>query len=209
MAVSRRLRFEILRRDDHTCRYCGASAPDVPLTVDHVKPVALGGSDAADNLVTACRDCNTGKASVAPDSSIVANVADDALRWARAMDASAAALRRERSAVEQATREVDDAWVVWGLGEDRTPLPRPQGWIDSVERFFTAGVPVGEMVRFVGVAMRKAVHEHGNPRPIGHDQIWRYFCGCCWRTLDDMAERAAEIVAAELDHDEWMASHGT
>ncbi|MEJ7724319.1 MAG: hypothetical protein WKF64_08445 [Ilumatobacteraceae bacterium] len=34
--ISRRLRFEILRRDGHTCRYCGARAPDVPLTVDHV-----------------------------------------------------------------------------------------------------------------------------------------------------------------------------
>jgi 5-methylcytosine-specific restriction endonuclease McrA len=32
--IPRRLRFEILRRDGHTCRYCGAQAPDVPLTVD-------------------------------------------------------------------------------------------------------------------------------------------------------------------------------
>ena len=30
MAVSKRLRYEILRRDNHTCRYCGASAPDAP-----------------------------------------------------------------------------------------------------------------------------------------------------------------------------------
>lgn len=36
MAVSKRLRYEILRRGNHTCRYCGASAPDVPLRVDHV-----------------------------------------------------------------------------------------------------------------------------------------------------------------------------
>lgn len=39
MAVSKRTRFEVLRRDDHTCRYCGQSAPDVKLTVDHVLPV--------------------------------------------------------------------------------------------------------------------------------------------------------------------------
>jgi 5-methylcytosine-specific restriction endonuclease McrA len=29
--VSRRLRLEVLRRDGHTCRYCGAQAPDVKL----------------------------------------------------------------------------------------------------------------------------------------------------------------------------------
>ena len=32
MAVSKRLRFEILRRDNHACRYCGQMAPDVKLT---------------------------------------------------------------------------------------------------------------------------------------------------------------------------------
>ncbi|WP_075737496.1 HNH endonuclease [Streptomyces acidiscabies] len=63
MAVSKRLRYEILRRDNHTCRYCGASAPDVPLRVDHVTPVALGGTDTPDNLVAACEPCNSGKSS--------------------------------------------------------------------------------------------------------------------------------------------------
>ena len=39
MAVSKRTRYEVLRRDNHACRYCGASAPDAKLTVDHVLPV--------------------------------------------------------------------------------------------------------------------------------------------------------------------------
>lgn len=63
MAVSKRLRYEVLRRDSHTCRYCGASAPDVLLRVDHVTPVALGGTDTPENLVTACDPCNSGKSS--------------------------------------------------------------------------------------------------------------------------------------------------
>lgn len=58
MALSKRVRFEILKRDDHACHYCGATAPDVVLHVDHVVPVALGGSDNPDNLVTACQGCN-------------------------------------------------------------------------------------------------------------------------------------------------------
>jgi hypothetical protein len=63
MAVSKRLRYEILRRDRYTCRYCGASAPDAPLRVDHVTPVALGGTNHPSNLVAACEPCNSGKTS--------------------------------------------------------------------------------------------------------------------------------------------------
>jgi hypothetical protein len=35
MAVSKRLRHEVFRRDNHTCLYCGHSAPDVKITIDH------------------------------------------------------------------------------------------------------------------------------------------------------------------------------
>lgn len=60
--MSQRLRFAVLTRDGFKCRYCGAPAPDVRLTVDHVIPVAKGGTDDMDNLVAACEDCNGGKA---------------------------------------------------------------------------------------------------------------------------------------------------
>lgn len=59
---SARLRFLILERDDFTCRYCGRRAPDVELHVDHAIAIIDGGSDHEDNLVTACQDCNLGKA---------------------------------------------------------------------------------------------------------------------------------------------------
>lgn len=80
MAVSKRLRYEILRRDNHACRYCGATAPDVKLNVDHVIPTSLGGSDAPMNLVTACADCNGGKTSSMPTP--VADVDQETFRRA-------------------------------------------------------------------------------------------------------------------------------
>lgn len=61
MAITKRLRFEIFRRDGFACRYCGAK--DRPLEPDHVIPKALGGSDLPENLLTACVDCNEGKGS--------------------------------------------------------------------------------------------------------------------------------------------------
>jgi 5-methylcytosine-specific restriction endonuclease McrA len=47
---------EVLRRDDFTCQYCGQRSTF--LTVDHVIPRHLGGSESWDNLVTACPLCN-------------------------------------------------------------------------------------------------------------------------------------------------------
>lgn len=82
MAVSQRLRYEILRRDNHACRYCGATAPGVKLNVDHVIPTSLGGSDKPDNLVTACADCNGGKTSSMPNAMTVEDVDQDAFRQA-------------------------------------------------------------------------------------------------------------------------------
>jgi 5-methylcytosine-specific restriction endonuclease McrA len=59
--LSPQTRFEILKRDNHTCRYCGARAPGVELHIDHVEPVARGGRNDMENLATACSTCNAGK----------------------------------------------------------------------------------------------------------------------------------------------------
>ena len=55
------LRWQVLKRDDFTCRYCGRSAPDVVLHIDHVQPRSAGGSDDPSNLVVACAACNIGR----------------------------------------------------------------------------------------------------------------------------------------------------
>ena len=59
--ISKKLRFEVFKRDSFTCQYCGKSAPDAVLHVDHIKPVKEGGTNDITNLVTACADCNLGK----------------------------------------------------------------------------------------------------------------------------------------------------
>lgn len=73
MAVSLRVRFEVFERDRFTCQYCGGKAPVVQLQLDHVVPVARGGSDKIGNLLTSCYDCNQGKrARPLPDDVAVA-----------------------------------------------------------------------------------------------------------------------------------------
>lgn len=62
--LSKKTRFEVFKRDKFTCQYCGRMAPDVILEVDHIKPVAEGGTNKLLNLITSCRDCNRGKGKV-------------------------------------------------------------------------------------------------------------------------------------------------
>jgi hypothetical protein len=61
MAIGKKTRFEVLKRDNFTCQYCGGKPPDAILHVDHRTPVAVGGEDDVNNLITSCADCNLGK----------------------------------------------------------------------------------------------------------------------------------------------------
>lgn len=60
-SITKSVRFEVFKRDSFTCQYCGKSAPDVVLEVDHIIPVSKGGDNDISNLITACFDCNRGK----------------------------------------------------------------------------------------------------------------------------------------------------
>jgi len=51
-AISKKMRFEILKRDSFTCQYCGKTPPEAILEIDHIDPVAEGGSNEILNLVT-------------------------------------------------------------------------------------------------------------------------------------------------------------
>lgn len=53
----KRLRNQILIRDNWTCYLCGNEAT----TIDHIHPVALGGTDDEWNLAAACTRCNYSK----------------------------------------------------------------------------------------------------------------------------------------------------
>lgn len=60
--ISKQIRVQILARDRYRCKMCGRTKDEVSLEVDHIVPVADGGTDELNNLATLCRDCNRGKA---------------------------------------------------------------------------------------------------------------------------------------------------
>src|SRR3982750_2792816 len=83
MAVSKKLRFEVFRRDNFACRYCGRTAmAGAFLEPDHVVPSSRGGRDIAANLVTACDACNSGKSDTPLTAPPVENVPQEIFRRA-------------------------------------------------------------------------------------------------------------------------------
>jgi tetratricopeptide (TPR) repeat protein len=112
MAIGKQLRFEILKRDNFRCTYCGATAQASELRVDHVVPRASGGSDDPANLTTSCFDCNAGKT----DRELHETRADVALPVAAAVERAKQAreLLTSQAAAAEARDELAarfiDAW---------------------------------------------------------------------------------------------------
>ena len=189
MAVSKRLRYEIFRRDNHACRYCGASAPDVPLRVDHVTPVALGGTDEPGNLVTSCEPCNNGKSSSSPDATHVAAVSDDALRWADAMKQAAENLRQQQAPKDEYRDTFLAEWNRWHLGkDDDKKVPLPNDWKQAMDRFRVAGIPTWMWADIVDAAMAN--------QKVKPDNTFRYVCGIAWNKVTELQAEARRIVGA-------------
>jgi len=182
MAVSKRTRFEVLKRDDFTCRYCRSRTNE--LTIDHVVPVSLGGSDSPDNLVTACRDCNAGKASASPDDTVAADVSADALRWSRAMAHAADVARRKAESDEVLIDSFVECWQgtmsPWAYLPDRVEVR------ETVLRFDALGV--------TPALLTDAIRITAGADKVSDRMRWKYFCGVCWTKLRKLQESARALI---------------
>ena len=60
MPISQSTRRLVRERANRYCEYCHADErwQFIRFTIDHVRPLSVGGSDEADNLALACRNCN-------------------------------------------------------------------------------------------------------------------------------------------------------
>lgn len=183
MAISKRTRFEVLRRDDFTCRYCRSK--DHELTVDHVVPVALGGTDKPDNLVAACRDCNAGKSSTSPDAALVSDVEADAVRWAAARKVAAAKLRAHDERHREFLNDFYRDWTRWN--KDACWLP--DGWESSIRRWLDAGLTEDQVDAAYSLALSKS--------HVGVSHVFRYMAGILKNKLIELDEATAAELRRE------------
>lgn len=188
MALSVRTRFEVFKRDRFTCQYCGRTPPNVLLEVDHIVPVAAGGSDDETNLTTSCWECNSGKSDrlleegTAPVVSRevtdrLAERIEQATAYTELVAQLQALLERQISMVNEAwasayhakTEEHADGTVTWVLGRGRFPDQRTM-------RRLLRKLPLEFLIEAVDITVGRFDWPF--------DDACRYFYGCCWREIE-------------------------
>lgn len=55
------VRKYVFQRDNYQCKACGQTQLETELNIDHIIPLARGGSNDISNLQTLCRTCNQSK----------------------------------------------------------------------------------------------------------------------------------------------------
>ena len=156
--ISKKLRFEIFKRDSFTCQYCGKKAPDVVLEIDHIKPVASGGDNSLLNLVTSCYDCNHGKgARELSDDSVITK-------------------QRDQLDTLQERREQIDMMIEWQQGLSDID----QYQVDQIESLIQPLLPEAErLTDHYRNIIRKLIKQYGMANVIdafniGKDQYLEY-----------------------------------
>lgn len=163
-------RFEVFKRDGFKCQYCGAQPPAVTLEADHIIPVAGGGDDGMDNLITACMGCNRGKGATLL-SSIPQTLEEKA--------AEIAEREAQITALAQMIREAHDTAEerMWDVAELLHP-GASEGYYRancrSISRFISD-------LGFPAVLEAALIAAQRNPPKTA--RCFRYFCGICWNKI--------------------------
>ena len=169
MAVSKRTRFEIFKRDNFTCQYCGRTPPAVVLEIDHFVAQANGGGDEEENLLTSCFDCNRGKGanpvtrqtlpSIAERTAAMVEAEEQITAYRKALRATDRRLRAAVRKVEQHIESLGDVHLT-DHGRRNVAIWLRQWTPEKIMEAFdiaTRKLPVGDrgLFAYVGGILRK------------------------------------------------------
>jgi hypothetical protein len=168
MSISKRLRFEVFKRDGFRCAYCGKTPPQVTLEADHIIPKASGGKDVLDNLVSACFDCNRGKAHISLEKipqSLIDNA--DVLKEKQAQ------MREYQKHLERIDAQYD------ALVNRIQDIFHISHKFDFTEK---SRLSVRQFIETIGIEeAEKSMRIATNKFPDEPESTFRYFCGICVR----------------------------
>ena len=170
--ISKKLRFEVFKRDQFQCVYCGKTPPEITLEIDHIEPVSKGGENGINNLVSACFVCNRGKRNIRLEqipNKTSKNIAilkeqEEQLKEYRKLIKKIAG--RVNSDIKIINNVYSEAYLGWELSESFK--------IGSIKKFLSL-LPREEIIE----ALNIAISRFGNNR----DRVLSYFCGVCWRKI--------------------------
>lgn len=168
-SISKKLRFEVFKRDKFTCVYCGATAPDVLLHIDHIEPVSKGGSNAIENLCCACMSCNQGKSDRKLERSDEAKKSFNQVKeTAERMDQLKAVLKWKKEVINSKNKEVDEV-------------------IKLLEENYMDGNVLTESGE---IKVKVAYAKHGLDEVLNHFNDW--LINCEWRKKNGYREKTLD-----------------
>lgn len=169
--ISKKIRFEVFKRDGFKCAYCGQSPPAVMLEVDHIEPKSKGGSDEINNYITACFDCNRGKRDI-PLERIPSQLSENIDVLKEKEEQISEYRKFIKSIDKRINKDVGDVERAFQVRfEDRTFTDI---FINGTVKQFLKQLPLHEIIEAMGIATAKQT----NP-----DSCIKYFCGICWNKI--------------------------
>lgn len=173
-SISKRLRFEVFKRDSFCCQYCSAKPPHVPLEVDHIVPVIKGGTNDIYNLITSCFDCNRGKGKTELSSipeTLVDKIEQKKVaqsqykQYLKLIDLEKKQMEKDIESVEEIYSNIFPGWCF------------SESFKISVKKFITAlGV----------IKVQHCMETACSRKRLDEDKALRYFCGICWNHIREM-----------------------
>ena len=176
--ITKKMRFDIFKRDSFTCQYCGRTPPVIILEVDHVIAKINGGDNEQSNLITSCFDCNRGKSSDPLDQipKSLNELIIEKQRKTEQVRQYNRFLKAERKFIESQIEEVGFYWFdkfkkrkhQFVFGPARTPTIRT----------FLSKLPLQKILEAIDITF-------GRVLVIGDEDFraFKYFCGVCWNMI--------------------------
>ncbi|MCK9350869.1 MAG: HNH endonuclease [Clostridiales bacterium] len=170
--LSKKVRFEVFKRDSFKCAYCGKSPPAVTLEVDHIVPVADGGENDMSNLITSCHDCNSGKGAV-PLSRVPQQLSDNFAELKEHEDQIREYRKFIKGVNRRAAKDVADISAIFS--ETFTDKDLSQKFKKVSLKKFLELLPKHEVEDAMEIAT--------SVRPDDPENAVKYFCGVCWKKI--------------------------
>lgn len=171
VSLSKKVRFDVFKRDCFECQYCGRHPPDIVLEVDHIIPVCDGGDNDVENLLTACFDCNRGKQG---DSltSIPVSLCEKAFEISEREEQIAGYREVLEFRKERIERDM------WRVADALRPGSSENGirrdWLLAIKRF-NEQLDLYEVLDAAEIALAR--------KPFSENWRFKYFCGICWNKI--------------------------
>jgi hypothetical protein len=171
MSVSKKIRFEVFKRDGFKCAYCGKTPPEVMLEIDHIQPKSKNGSDEIDNLITSCFDCNRGKSHIEltaiPNTmqlnkEIIEERENQYLEYQKVLRKVEKRLRKEILEVGQVYNNFFPKYIPSEIFNTNSMKP---------------------FIQKLGLSVVKESMELACSKQLDDNKTLKYFCGICWNKI--------------------------